>query len=85
MELYTRAVHKETDFFFLIYRFTCNLTKLVTLKVLPSTLDTPLQTFFPFLERGLVRVLRDGAKVPYRIEFSSISPTALNTHAFKRV
>ena len=28
-----------------------------------------IQTFFPVLERVLDRVLRDGAKVPYRIFF----------------
>jgi hypothetical protein len=39
------------------------------LGVLPSTLDTPLPTFFPVLERVLERVLRDGAKVPCRIFF----------------
>jgi len=54
---------------FLIYCFTYNLIKLVSFKVLPSTLDTPLPTFFPVLERVLERVLRDGAKVPYRIFF----------------
>jgi hypothetical protein len=53
--------------FFLIYCFTYNLIKLVSFKVLSSTLDTPLPTFFPVLERVLERVLRDGAKVPYRI------------------
>jgi len=41
--------------------------KLISFKVLSSTLDTPLPTFFPVLERVLERVLRDGAKVPYRI------------------
>jgi len=55
--------------FFLIYCFTYNLIKLVTFKVLPSTLDTPLPTFFQFLERVLERVLRDGAKDPFRIFF----------------
>ena len=64
-----RAVHKETKQFFLIYCFTYNLFKLVTFKVLPSTLDTQLPTFFPFLERALECVLRDGVKVPYRIFF----------------
>ena len=60
----TSAVHKEIDFF-LIYCFTYNLNKLVSFKVLPSTLDTALPTFFPVLECVLERVLRDGAKVPY--------------------
>ena len=64
---YTRAVHKESELFFLIFCFTYNLIKLISLKVLPSTLDTPLATFFPVLERVLERVLPDGAKVPYRI------------------
>ena len=38
-------------------------------KVLPSTLDTPRPTFFTVLELVLEGVLRDGAKVPYRIFF----------------
>jgi hypothetical protein len=42
----TRAVHKETELFFSIYCFTYNLNKRVSFKVLPSTLDTPLPTFF---------------------------------------
>ena len=62
---YTGAVHKETELFFLIYCFTYNLIKLVSYKVLPSTLDTPRPTFFPVLESVLQRVLRGGAKVPY--------------------
>jgi len=49
--------------------FTYNLIKLVTFKALPSTLDTPLATFFAFLERVMERILRDGAKIPYRIFF----------------
>jgi len=66
----TRAVHKETElFFFLICCFTYNLIKLVSFKVLPSTLDTPLPTFFPLLERVLELVLWDGAKVPCPIFF----------------
>jgi len=66
----TRAVHKETELnFFSIYCFTYNLIKLVSFKALPSTLDTPLTTFFPVMERVLERVLRDGAKVQYRIFF----------------
>jgi len=53
-------VHKETELFlFLIYCFTYNLIKLVSLQVLPSTLDTLLPTFFPVLER----VSQDGSKV----------------------
>ena len=64
-ETCTRAVRKETELF-LIYCFTYNLIKLVSFKVLPSTLDTPRPSFFPVLERVLERVLRDGAKVPYR-------------------
>jgi len=68
--LYRRVVHKETEFyFFLIYYFTYNLMKLVSFKVLPSTLDTPLPTFFPVLERVLERILQDGAKVLYRVFF----------------
>jgi len=42
----TRVVHKETELFFYIFCFTYNLIKLVSFKVLPSTLDTPLATFF---------------------------------------
>jgi hypothetical protein len=42
---YTRAPHKETKL--LIYCSTYNLIKLVSFKVLPSTLDTPLPAFFP--------------------------------------
>jgi hypothetical protein len=60
---------KKPSFFLLIYCFTYNLTKLVSFKVLPSTLDTPHPKFFPVLERVLERVLRDGVKVPYRIFF----------------
>ena len=59
----------KKSIFFLIYCFTYNLNKLVSFKVLPSTLDTARPTFFPVLERVLERVLRDGAKVPYRIFF----------------
>ena len=62
------AVHKEPELF-LIYCFTYNLIKLVSFKVLASTLDTPRPTFFPVLERLLECVLCDGAKVPYRIFF----------------
>ena len=72
-----RAVHKETDIFFQIYCFTYNLIKLVTFKVLPSALDTPLSTFFPFLERVLESVLRDRAKVSYRFFFSSPLPSEI--------
>ena len=68
ISLSMRAVHKETELFFLIYCFTYNLIKLVTFKVLPSTLDT-LLPFFLFLERVLERVLWDSAKFPYRIFF----------------
>ena len=68
MTAYTRAVHKETELF-LFYCFTYNLIKLVSFRVSPSTLDKPRPTFFPVLERILERVLRDGAKVPYRIFF----------------
>ena len=63
--VHIRAVHKETNFF--ICCFTYNPIKLVSFKVLPSTLDTLRPTFFPVLERVLERVLRNGAKVPYRI------------------
>ena len=67
---YTWAVPNETELFlFLIYRFTYNLIKFVSFKVLPTALDTPLPTFFPVLERVLERVLRDGAKVPCWIFF----------------
>ena len=59
---YTRAVQKDTDLF-LIYYCTYNLIRLVSFKLLPSTVDTPLPAFFPVLERVLERVLRDGAKV----------------------
>ena len=62
-----KAVHKETEL--LVYCFTYNLIKLVSITVLPSNLDTPRPTFFPALERVLERVLPDGAKVPYRIFF----------------
>ena len=60
---------KKPNFFFLIYCFIYNLIKFVSFRVLPSTLDTPLPTFFPVLERLLERVLRDGTKVPCRIFF----------------
>jgi len=57
-----KAVQKETKlYFFLIYCFTYNLIKLVSFKALPSTLDTPLPTFFPVLECIQERVLWDGA------------------------
>ena len=59
----TRAVQKDTELFFLIYCCTYNLIRLVSFKVLPSTVDTPLPAFFLVLERVLERVLRDGAKV----------------------
>ena len=59
----TRAVQKDTEHFFLIYCCTYNLIRLVSFKVLPSTVDTPLPAFFPVLGRVLERVLRDGAKV----------------------
>jgi len=59
---------KKQNFFFLICCFTYNLIKLVSFKVLPSTLDTQLP-FFPVLERVLELVLRDGAKVPCPIFF----------------
>ena len=52
-----------------MYCFTYNLIKLVSFKVLPSTPNTPRPTSIPVLERVLERVLRDGAKVPYRIFF----------------
>ena len=42
----TRAVHKETEHFLLIYWSTYNLIKLVSFNVLPSTLDTPRPTLF---------------------------------------
>ena len=60
---YTRAVHKETKLFFLVYCFTYNLIKPVSFKILPSTLDTQPPMGFPVLEC----VLRDGTKVQYRI------------------
>ena len=63
--LFGNLLYKETELFlFLIYCFIYNLIKLVSFKVLSSTLDTPLTTFFPVVERVLERVLRDGAKVP---------------------
>ena len=55
--------------FLKIYCFTYNLMKLVSFKILSSTLDTQRSTFFPVLERVLERVLLDGAKVPYPIFF----------------
>ena len=58
--LFTRAVHKETELL-LIYCFTYNLIKLVSFRVLPSTLDTPHPTFCPVLERVLERVLSEQA------------------------
>jgi hypothetical protein len=58
-----RAVQKETELFFLIYCCTCKLIRLVSFKVLPSTVDTLLPAFFLVLERVLERVLQDGAKV----------------------
>ena len=71
--MHTRAVHKEKELFlFLIYCFTYNLIELVSFRVLPSTLDTPLPTFFAVLERVLERVLRDGAKVLCRIFLSPL-------------
>ena len=36
----------KPKFIFLIYCFTCKLIKIVSFKVLPSTLDTPLPAFF---------------------------------------
>ena len=50
---------KIPNFFFFNYCCTYNLIRLVSFKVLPSTVDTPLPAFFPVLER----VLRDGVKV----------------------
>ena len=70
---YTRAVQKDTELFFLIYCCTYNSIRLVSFKVLPSTVDTQPQAFFPVLELVLERVLRDGAKV--LSEFSFISST----------
>jgi hypothetical protein len=60
--LNTTAVQKEIELF-LIYCYTYNLIRLVSFKVLPSTVDTPLAAFFPVLERVLECVLWDGAKV----------------------
>ena len=59
---------KKPNFFFNLLLYL-QLIKLVSFEVLPSTLDTPRPFFFPVLERVLERVLRDGAKVPYRIFF----------------
>ena len=42
----TRAVQKDTELFFLIYCCTYNLIRLVSFKVLPSTVDTPFPAFF---------------------------------------
>jgi len=66
---HTRAVQNDTELFFLIYCCTYNLIRLVSFKVLPSTVNTPLPAFFPVLERVLERVLGDGAKVLWRIFF----------------
>jgi len=74
-----QSIKKPNFFFCLIYCFTYKLIKLLSFKVLPSTLETPLPTFSPVLERVLERVLRDGAKVP--IEFSSVS-TVSNRRPF---
>ena len=71
---------KKPNFFFLIYCFTYNLIILVTFKVLPSTLDTPLPTFFPFLERVLNVLYGTAQRSP--IEFSSISSTVRNRRPF---
>ena len=68
--MYVGSPYRNRTFFFLICCFTYNLIKLVSFKVLPSTLDTPLPTFLPVLERVLELVLRDGAKVPCQIFFS---------------
>ena len=46
----------------LIYCSTYNIIKLVSFKVLPSTLDTLLPMFFLVLECVLEHVLQDGAK-----------------------
>jgi len=60
---YEGSPKRYRTFFLKIYCSTYNLIKLVSFKVLPSTVDTPLPAFFPVLERVLERVLRDGAKV----------------------
>jgi hypothetical protein len=60
---YTRAVQNEANFLILIYCCTDNLIRLVSFKVLLSTVDTPLSAFFPVPERVLERVSRDGVKV----------------------
>ena len=65
---YTRAVQKDTEFFFYLL-LHLQLIRLVSFKVLPSTVDTPLPAFFPVLERVLERILRDGAKVLQQIFF----------------
>jgi len=65
MWLHIRGQSIKKPNFFLIYCFTYNLIKLISFKVLPSTLDTPLPMVFPVLER----VLCDSAKVLYRIFF----------------
>ena len=59
----TRAIQKDIELFFLIYCYTYNLIRLVSFKVLLSTVDTLLPAFFPVLERVMERVLQDGAKV----------------------
>jgi len=69
--LFTKAVHKETDFLNLFF-FTYNLMKLVTFKVLPSTPDTPLPTFFLHFWDAFWSVFC-GTPRKSRIEFSSIS------------
>jgi hypothetical protein len=53
-----RAVHNKTKLFFLIYCFTYNVIKLLSFKVLPSTLATALPTLFPVPEHVLERVLQ---------------------------
>jgi len=58
----TRAVQKDTELFFNLLLYL-QIIRLVSFKVLPSTVDTPLPAFFTVMERVLERVLRDGAKV----------------------
>ena len=74
--LFTRAVHKETELL-LIYCFTYNLIKLVSFRVLPSTLDTRFLQFW-----NASWNLFCGMAWRSLIEFSSISSTVWNQRPF---
>ena len=73
---------KKPNFFFLIYCFTYNLIILVTFKVLPSTLDTPLPTFFFFHFWNASWNVFCGTARRSSIEFSPISSTVWNRRPF---